>query len=137
MAKTTGLAWTTCSVDDNSGAIEAIINDVVSLNFSPPRAVQDITGIDKSAHERQLLLSDFSISLTCVANFANSPSMFDVFKTVPMAAAIARTVTLVVGGKTLPNEVLFTDFPLSRGAGGELMATVPGVLAGGVVPTWA
>lgn len=136
MAKVSGIAWTTCSVDDSSGSVEAIINDVTGLQFATPRAVQDTTGLDKSAHERLLLLADFSISLNCVANFAASPSMFDVFKTVP-STSVGRTVTLVVATKTLANEVLFTDFPLQRAAGGELTATVPGVLQNGAVPTWA
>lgn len=135
MAKESGLAWTTCSVDNSSGTAKAIKNDVTSLNFSTPRGVQDITGIDKSAYERLLLLADFSITLNCVFNDA-ADQMHDVFKTVP-STSVARTVTLTVSGQTLPNEVLFTDYPLSRAASGELTAAVPGVLSDGTVPTWA
>lgn len=137
MAKQTGLAWTTLSVDDNSGAVEVIKNDVTNFQFATPRAVQDVTGVDKTAIERLLLLADFSITLNGVANFAASPSAHDVFRTVPLAAAIARTVTLGIGGKTLANETLFTDYSLTRGADGALTYTAPGVLADGTVPTWA
>lgn len=135
MAKESGLGWTTCSVDDSGGSARAIKNDVTNLQFSTPRAVQDITGIDKSAIERLLLLADFSITLNGVFNDASNQS-HDVFKTVP-STSVARTVTLTVSGQTLANEVLFTDYPLTRSDSGELTWAVPGVLADGTVPTWA
>ncbi|MES9522469.1 hypothetical protein [Streptomyces capoamus] len=114
--------------------MKAIINDVTNLQFATPRAVQDITGIDKSAIERLLLLADFSITLNIVANFATGAA-HDVFKTVP-STSVARTTTLTVASKTLANEVLYTDYPLQRSNSGELTASVPGVLADGNVPTW-
>ncbi len=92
--------------------------------------------MDKSAMERLLLLADFSITLNLVFNDDANVSTHDVFKTVP-STSVARTVTMVVSSQTLPNEVLFTDYPLSRGADGTLTTSVPGVLTGGVVPTWA
>lgn len=95
-----------------------------------------MTGIDKSAMERLLLLADFSITLNVVFNTNGTTGSHDVFKTVP-STSVARTTTLTVNGVTLPNEVLYTDYPLSRSQSGELTASVPGVLASGVVPTWA
>lgn len=135
MAKQSGLGWTTLSVDDSSGTPQVIKNDVTNLSFSTPRAVQDVTGVDKSANERILLLADFSITLNGVFNVASNQS-HDVFKTVP-STSVNRTVTLTVAAKTLANEVLFTDYPLTRAATGELTWAVPGVLADGTVPTWA
>ncbi len=135
MAKQSGLGWTTCSVDDAGGTPQAIINDVTNLDFSTPRGVQDVTGINKSAIERILLLADFSITLNVVFNPAANQE-HDVFKTVP-STSVNRTTTLVIAAKTLANEVLYTDYPLSRAQSGELTAAVPGVLADGTVPTWA
>lgn len=135
MAKQSGLGWTTCSVDDSSGSAQAIINDVTNLSFSTPRAVQDVTGLDKSANERILLLADFSVTLNGVFNVASNKS-HDVFKTVS-STSVNRTVTLVVAAKTMTNEVLFTDYPLTRAASGELTWACPGVLADGTVPTWS
>lgn len=135
MSKTSGLGWSVCSVDDAAGTVKAIINDVTNLQFATPRAVQDVTGIDKSAIERLLLLADFSITLNIVADFATGAA-HDVFKTVP-STSVARTTTLTVAGKTLANEVLYTDYPLQRSNSGELTASVPGVLADGTVPLWA
>lgn len=135
MTKQTGLGWTTCSVDDSAGAAKAIKNDITNLSFSTPRGVQDTTGIDKSAYERLLLLADFSITLNGVFNASTADMSHDVFKTVP-SSSVARTVTLVVAAKTLPNEVLFTDYALTRAASGELTFSAPGVLSDGTVPTW-
>lgn len=136
MAKQSGLAWTTLSVDDSSGTVRDIRNDVTNFQFATPRAVQDVTGVDKSAIERLLLLADFSITINGVANFGATTSAHAVFSTVP-STSVNRTVTLGIGGKTLPNETLFTDYSLTRAANGELTWSAPGVLADGTVPTWA
>ncbi|WP_255292985.1 hypothetical protein [Streptomyces niveus] len=135
MAKESGLGWTTCSVDDATGTPQDIRNDVTNLQFATPRAVQDVTGIDKSAMERLLLLADFSITLNGVFNDAANKS-HAVFKTVP-STSVARTVSLAVSGQTLANECVFTDYPISRSDSGELTWAVPGVLSDGTVPTWS
>lgn len=134
MAKESGLAWTTCSVDDSAGTPRDIRNDITNLEFATPRAVQDVTGIDKSAMERLLLLADFSVTLNGVFNDAANAS-HDVMKTVP-STSVARTVSLTVSGQSLDNECLFTDYPLSRGDDGALTWSAPGVLSDGTVPTW-
>jgi hypothetical protein len=135
MTKESGLGWTTFSVDDSGGNVRAIKNDITNFGFATPRGVQDVTGIDKSAYERLLLLADFSVDPTGVFNDASGLS-HDVFKTVP-STSVARTVTLTISGQTLAAEVLFTDYSLTRAASGELTWTAPGVLADGAVPTWA
>lgn len=136
MAKSTGLGWTTLSVDDSGGTPQAIKNDITNFQFATPRAVQDVTGVDKSAFERLLLLADFSVTLNGVANFAAGATAHTVFSTVP-STSVNRTLTLVVSAKTLPNEVLFTDYSFTRAADGALTFSAPGVLADGTVPTWA
>jgi hypothetical protein len=50
---------------------------------------------------------------------------------------VARTVTVTVNGVTLANEMLFTDYQLTRSDSGELTWSAPGSLADGTVPTWA
>ena len=135
MSKESGLGWTTFSVDDSAGSAQAIKNDITDFDFATPRAVWDVTGIDKSAMERQLLLADFSVSPNGIFNPAAGAS-HAVFKTVS-SSTVLRTVTLVISGQTLANECLFTDYALKRAAGGELTWTAPGVLADGAVPTWS
>lgn len=135
MAKETGLGITTLSVDDAAGTPRDIRNDITNFSLATPRGVQDVTGIDKSAFERLLLLADLSLTLNGVFNDAANAS-HDVFKTVP-STSVARTVSLGISGQTLPAEVLFTDYPLTRAQSGELTWAVPGVLSDGTVPTWA
>lgn len=135
MAKESGIGWTTFSVDDSGGSAKDIRNDITSFEFGTPRAVQDVTGIDKSAMERLLLLADFSVTPNGVFNDAADFS-HAVFKTVP-STSVLRTVTLTISGQTLANECLFTDYSLTRGADGSLVWTAPGVLGNGAVPTWA
>lgn len=138
MAKESGLAWGTLSIDDSSGTLRDIRNDVTSLEFATPRAVQDVTGIDKSAMERLLLLADMSMSLKGVFNDASNAS-HDVFKSVP-STSVAREFTLTVSGQTLGTTplatLLFTDYSLERSDSGELTWEAPGVLSNGAVPTW-
>jgi len=135
MGKETGLGWTTLSVDNSAGSVNAIKNDITNFQFGTPRGVQDVTGVDKSAYERLLLLADFTVTLNGVFNDASNLS-HDTFKTVP-STSVARTTTLVVSGQTLAGELLYTDYALTRAQSGELTWTAPGVLADGTVPTWA
>ncbi|SRR6266550_5412552 len=136
MAKQSGLAWTTLSVDDSGGTPRDIRNDITNFDFATPRAVQDITGIDKSAIERLLLLADFSFTLNGVANFTATTSAHAVLKTVS-STSVSRTVSIVVAAQTLNNECLITDYQLTRSNSGELTWQAPGVLADGTVPTWS
>lgn len=136
MAKETGLGWTALDVDDSAGVVQDIRNDVTNFQFATPRGVQDVTGIDRSAMERLLLLADFSITLNFVFNDATSDSVHDVFKDVP-STSVARTTTITVSGQTIAPEVLYTDYSYNRNADGSLTGTAPGVLANGVVPTWS
>lgn len=139
MAKESGLGWSVLSVDDSGGTLRDIRNDITNLAISTPRAVQDVTGIDKSAMERLLLLADLSLTLNGVFNDAADKS-HSVFKTAP-STSVGRQVTCTVSGQTLGTspqvEVLFTDYQLTRGDDGALTWSAPGVLSNGEVPTWS
>lgn len=135
MSKESGIGWSVLSVDDSAGSPQAIKNDITNLAISTPRAVQDVTGIDKSAMERLLLLADASFTLNGVFNDAAGAS-HSVFKTVP-STSVARTTTATISGQTLAPELLFTDYQLNRSDSGELTWSAPGVLADGVVPAWS
>lgn len=137
MAKESGLGWTTCSCDDGGGTLRDIINDVNSLSYSTPRGVQDITGIDKLANERQLLLADMQVSLQIAAfNDTALTGAHTVFKTVSSTSQV-RTFNLAVSGQTFNNEVLASDYQMQRANSGELTSTIPMALANGAVPTWS
>jgi hypothetical protein len=135
VAKQSGLAFTAFTVDDSAGSPQTIVNDFTNAQWATPRAVQDVTGMDKSAIERLLLLADFSVTIAGVFN-PSANKGHAVFSTVP-STSVLRTVTITVGGKTLAPEVFFTDYALTRAASGELTYTAPGVLGDGTVPTWS
>jgi len=134
MAKEGGLGMSV-AVDDSTGTARTISNDITNLTISTPRGVQDVTGVDKSAIERLVLLADMSVTLNGVfddgSNLAHS-----VFRTVP-STSVARTTTIGVSGQTLAGELLYTDYGLTRANDGALTWSAPGVLADGTVPTWA
>jgi len=121
-------------VDDAAGSAKAIVNDVTNLQISTPRGVQDVTGLDKFAYERILLLADSSVTLNGVFNPTTDAS-HDVFKTVT-SSNVARTTTLTIASKTLASELLFTDYNLTRAQTGEFTWSAPGVLSDGTIPTW-
>ena len=135
ISKSSGLGATvTC--DNASGTPTVISNDVTNFAFSTPRGVQDITGVDKSAHERLLLLSDYSATLNGVVNPTGSHL---VFNTVPASPAVSRNLKIQpIAGATpfLSCLCLLTDYTVTRAAAGELTFAVPAVLADGTVPTW-
>ena len=124
-------------MDDSGGVARDIRNDITNFDFSTPRGVQDVTGIDKAAIERLLLLADFSINLNGVfdpgTNLAHA-----VFSTVP-STSVLRSVNITTNGKNLNQgtAVLFTDYQVTRAQSGELTWVAPCVLASGAVPTWS
>jgi len=141
LAKQNGLGWTTLQIDDSGGTLRDIRNDVTNFSFATPRGVQDVTGLDKSAMERLLLLADMSINLNFVFNDDNSSAdVHNVFKTVP-STSVAREFNITVSGQILgvtnTPTLLFTDYSLNRAQDGSLTGTAPGVLANGGVPTWS
>jgi len=134
MAKESGLGMTV-AIDDSGGSARTISNDITSIDWATPREEQDITGLDKSARERLLLLADFTVSISGVFNDASNMS-HAVFSTVP-STSVARTTTLTISGQVLAGELFYTDYALGRSSSGELTWSAPGALAGGAVPTWA
>lgn len=135
--KQTGLAWTTFSVADSGGTARDIRNALTNVVFATPRAVQDVTGIDKSAFERLLLLADFTCTLNGVFDTLATSGAHAVFSTVPTTSA-NRSVTIVTNAKTLTvTGALATDYTITRNASGELLFAVPMVNSDGAVPTWS
>ena len=128
MAKETGLGFQV-QVDNPADALTDISNDVTNLSFATPRGVQDVTGVDKSAMERLLLLADFSVTLNGVFNPDLSQDVFD-------DLTGERDCDLTISAEVLQNDVLFTDYAMTRNADGSFTWSAPGVLADGTVPVW-
>lgn len=137
MAKASGLGYAV-TVADATPTNRVLSNDITDFNYALPRAVQDITGVDKFAFERLLLLADYSVQLNGVFNNAANQS-HDVFKTISSTSvnrAIILALTVGAVTSTLTNNCVLTDYQLKRAAGGAFTWTVPGALADGAVPTW-
>lgn len=135
MAKTTGLGWTTFTVEESDGATARDIrNDITNFQLATPRGLQDTTGIDKSAMERLPLLADLSYTLNGVYN-PTAQKSHTTFRTVS-STDTQRTTVCGLGGESLTAQILYTDYALTRAADGSLTWSVPGSLADGTVPTW-
>lgn len=138
MAKASGLGYVV-NIDDGAGTPQNLSNDTTDFNYALPRAVQDITGVDKFAFERLLLLSDYSAQFSGVFNNSANKS-HDVFKSISLSSSPIRTVSLALTvnavTSTLANECVLTDYQLKRAQGGAFTWTVPAVLADGTVPAW-
>ena len=134
MAKKSGLAWSTLSVDDSGGTPRDIRNDITNLDISTPRAMQETTGIDVYGTERLHLLADCVITLNGVFNDAADKS-HSVFKDFGSGA---RTLACAVSGQTLtPPTLLFDDYQLKRSDKGELLWSTKGMSADGTVAAWS
>jgi hypothetical protein len=126
------------TVQDSSLSAQTITNDITNWTLSTPRAVQDVTGVDKSANERILLLADISVTYNGVFNYASDMS-HEVFATVP-STSVARANTLQPTSSDEPVldfTCIFTDYQLTRAATGELTWQVPGSGSSGTVPSWS
>lgn len=134
MPKEPGFPFT-LTIDDAAGTPRILSNDFSSLTLATPRAVQDITGLDKSAIERQLLLADGSATINAPALNDAANQSHAVFKTVS-STSVARTCAFALSGQSLTMEMLPTDYQINRGADGSFTFAVPLVLADGTVPTW-
>lgn len=137
MAKTDGLGATVL-VDDASSSAQTISNDINHFQFSTPRAMYDITGVDKSAHERLLGLADYTVQLD--GTFDNGSNLAHaVFKTIPSQTVNRNVKIEPTSGSTpyLSCLAALSDYSITRPASGELTFSVKGDLADGTVPTWS
>ena len=135
MAKESGLSLTV-TIDDYLGAATAISNDVTNLSFEIPSGVQDTSGVNYSANERLLLRADMSVTLNGVFNPTGSHLIFENFRTV-LAGQVGRTTSIAVSGQILADELLFGNYALALGAGGELTWSVPGDMSDGTLTGWS
>lgn len=129
----------TVTVDDSGGAGRAISNDVTNVAISMPSPVQDITGVNSTGMERLLLIADLSITLNGVFNDVASTGAHTVlsnFRTL-FTAQVGRTTVIVVSGDTLTEEILYTDYALTRAADGSLTWSSPGSMSDGTLGGWA
>lgn len=135
MAIESGLGWTSLNVDDSGGSARDIRTSTFNLDWTMPRGVQDITSLAESAMARLLLLADFSG--TMAGGFDDGADLAHaVFKTIS-STSVERTMGITISGQTLNNEVILTDYAMTRAQSGEFTWSVPFQLASGLTPTWS
>jgi hypothetical protein len=138
MAKLTGLSGTIL-VADASSALQNIGTDVTNYTFTTPRGLEDVTGMNKFAHEQLLLLTDFTVTLNGIMDTgANlSHSVFSTVTGTSVTRSVSIAPTSVTTTPIITVNCLITDYQITRANTGELTWQVPGQLADGNVPTWA
>lgn len=138
MAKSSGIT-TTFSVDDGAAGLQNISTGVLSFDISTPRGSADITGLDKAAIERILLLADGTVTINMQFDPTATTGTHTVFRTMS-STSTTRTVTIVVNSTptaTLTMEMICTEYTLNRGADGNLTSTATLLLQSGTAPTWS
>jgi hypothetical protein len=138
VAKTSGLG-ATVNVADSGGTSRAISNDITDFSLATPIAMQDVTGVNKYAHERLALLSDLTAQLKGVCNFAANMSHAVLSTATTSAINRACSVYPTSNGSTptLPFNALIGSYDVARGNGGDLTFSSDLSLADGSIPTWA
>jgi len=111
-----------------------ITNDVSSVTFSTPQGVADVTGLDKSAVERLLLLADCTITLS--GNGLNTTASMSFATLKNPASAATKIVVIGLTGATLTATCVQTDYQVTIGADGNYSWSAPFSLANGTAAAW-
>lgn len=116
-----------------------ISNDVTDFTLATPVALQDTTGVDKSAHERLPLLRDLTVALKGVVNAAANMShaVLSTITTTPTARATSVYPTASGSTPVMTANLLYASYDIARGADGALTWSSEGSLQDGAIPTWA
>lgn len=138
MPKLTGLSGT-LKVTDAGTTYRDIGSDITNYNFSTPRGLEDVTGMNKFAHERLVLLTDFTVTFNGIMdNDANmSHSVFSTVTGTSVTRSISLAPTPTTTTPIITVNCLITDYQVTRTNSAELTWQVPASLADGAVPTWA
>jgi len=138
MAKTSGLGAQVL-LADSGGTQRDVSNDLTDWTLSTPVALQDTTGIDKSAHEKLPLLRDLSEQLKGTCNFAANMShaVLSTATTSPVQRSSTIYPTSNHSTPVMTANVLISSYDLTRGNDGALTFQSDLALADGSTPTWA
>ena len=124
MAKVSGIS---CIVTIGGNTIT---NDVTSVNLNTPYGVQDVTGLDKAAVERLLLLADGTGTVNGVFNTTSLMSH------ATLKVPGSKAFILGYPGATATFTAVTTDYALARGQDGSLTWSVPFALSSGTAVAW-
>lgn len=135
MAKISGLG-TTITVQDSGAVARDLSNDIGDITLDLPFATQDVTGLDKSAHERLALLADTKITAKGFHNNATNR----IHPVISTGQTTPRQIVITFpggAGSVMTATVLLTDYKLTRAANGSLVPDFTGELSNGTVGAWS
>lgn len=126
-------------VADSGGTPRDFSNDLTDWTLSTPVALQDTTGIDKSAHEKLALLRDLTAQLKGTCNFAANMSHAVLSSATSSAVQRACTIypTSVHSTPVMAFNALIGSYGVTRGNDGALGFQSDLSLSDGAIPTWA
>lgn len=139
MSKTSGLG-AAITVADASGTAQDISNDLTNFSITTPVAVEDVTGVDKYAHERMALLRDGTMTLNGVMNYAANMSHAVLSTVMTETGAVPRASKITPASATAPYlamNLLYASYNVTRSNTGQLTWTSEGSVADGAVPEWS
>ena len=136
MAKQTGLG-DYIAVDDSGGTARDISSDVNTLTIGNSQNLLEVTGLDKSAVERIVALSDGSVSIGGTCNFAANKE----HAVLAEGRTATRTFDYRIGGNSSSNprlqmEMVIGAYNYDRGADGSSTWSCDMSLQDGTVPDW-
>ena len=135
MAKLAGLSCTV-TMQNSSAVAKDISNDIADFSIPITFAVQDVTGIDKSAQERIALLVDSAPSFKGFHNNATDR----LHQVVSTGQTVPRQIVATLpggAGAVLTETILLDSYVLTRAANAALTNTVGGKLSNGTAPAWS
>ena len=135
MAKISGIP-VTITIQDSGAVARDVSNDISDITLDLPFATQDVTGLDKSAHERIALLAD--TKLTGKGFHNNAANRLHPVLTTGQTTARQTVITYPGGaGATMTFTGLLSSVKLTRAANGALTPDFVQELSNGVVGAWS
>jgi hypothetical protein len=136
MAKTTGLS-DYFSLTDSGSTERDLSGNIQTVTLNSGQALQDTTDLSQSAFSRLALLSDLSINLTGVCDFAANKQN----AVMSSGTTTERTFIYAVGGNTsgypkLTGGCLVQDYAITRGNDASLTWSCTLQLSDGSLPAW-
>lgn len=138
MAKTSGLGAQVL-VADAGGTQRDISNDLTDFAIATPIALQNVTGVDKSALEKLALLRDYTLQLSFVFNSAANMS-HATLSTVTTTANNRQTTVYPTSTHSTPvltANLIYDSYDITRSNAGDLTGKSKGNLGDGAIPTWS
>lgn len=135
MAKISGIP-VTITIQDSGAVARDLSNDITDITLDLPFATQDVTGLDKSAHERLALLADTKLTGKGVHN--NAANRIHPVLSTGQTTARQVVITFPGGaGSVMTFTGLISDYKLSRAANGSLIPDFTIELSNGTVGAWS